>query len=104
MLGDISQPQLVSLLGREISFDEIIMNRRTWLPIQSALLGKHRPDTLKTTEALDPVLSRHDAVLREFIGDEPIPNAGSSAWTSNAALIRCASAQSRSDTGLARQR
>lgn len=76
MLGDVGQSQLVDLAVREISFDEIIRDGRPWLAIQAPLFGKDRPDTLKTAEALAPVLAGDDALSREFIGDEPIPERG----------------------------
>jgi predicted transcriptional regulator len=52
------------------------MGRRSRLPVQAPLLGEDGPDAVVPAQALDPVLAGHDALLGEFVGDEPVSEGG----------------------------
>jgi hypothetical protein len=73
VLGDVGQPQFVRRSGGEVAFHQVVVNRWSRLPVQIPLLREHRPDAVVPAQALDPVLARRNTLLREFIGDEPVP-------------------------------
>lgn len=76
---------------------------------QAAFLGVQRPDPLLRAQPLHPVLPAVmpcSALSSSALSSSAMnryPNCGSSACTANAALIRCASSQSRGVTGFLRQ-
>lgn len=70
VFGDVCQPQFVRRRGGEVTFHQVVVNRWSRLPIQTTFLGEDRPDAVVLAQALDPVLTRADALLRELVGDE----------------------------------
>lgn len=71
------------------------------LTVQAPLLGENRPNPLAAAQPLHPVLPGTDAVGRQFIGGEPVPEGRVVALEVKSRIDQCASALSRSETGLA---
>jgi hypothetical protein len=99
MLGDVGQPGAIRPASAERAADEVVVDRRPGLAGKAAALAEGRPDLLLGAQPRDPVLPGGDAAGRELIGDEPVPERRIVAVESSAALIRCASSQSRWLTG-----
>lgn len=99
VLGDVGQPDLVGGLGAELTLHEVVMNRWPGSTVQSTLLGEDRPDPFLGAQPCDTVLAGSIPRPGSSSAMNRYPNAGSSEWMSRAALIRCASSQSRCETG-----
>lgn len=76
MFGDVGQPQLVRILGGEVTFDQVIMCRRSGLRTLLSLLVDDREDLVLVIEPLDAAFGHLDSSLVELISNEPIPELG----------------------------
>ena len=76
MFGDVGQPQPVRGVGGEPLVHQVVVH---WWPgpsAQALLLREHRPDLLLSAHPARPGSPRGDAVGRQFVGDEPVPERG----------------------------
>jgi hypothetical protein len=78
VLGDVGQPDLIRLLGVELTTHQVIVHRRAWRlarppskPLHGG--GEH---ALERTQPLDAVLRRPVASGLELISDEPVAELG----------------------------
>jgi hypothetical protein len=71
MFGDVGEPELVETHLGEVTFDEVIVHRRTRLARQAAFLRERRPDPFLRTQPGHAVLAGLDALACELVGDEP---------------------------------
>jgi hypothetical protein len=51
----------------------VIVHWRAGLAGQAAFLGEHGPDLLAAAQPGHPVLAGAEALVFEFVGDEPVP-------------------------------
>jgi hypothetical protein len=73
MLGDVGQPELVTALGAEVPTHQVVVDRRTRLPIEAPLLGEHRPEALLRAQSPHPALAGCEPGIGQLVGDEAIP-------------------------------
>jgi hypothetical protein len=102
VFGDVGQPQPVdSRSAVKVRSTRSSCNGGPGLRGPPTLLRARRPQPLLNAQPADPVQARGHALCEKLVGDEPVAELGSSWWISMAALIRCATFQSRSVTGRA---
>ena len=77
MLGDIGQPQLVDVIGGEVTLHEIIVDRRPRaFPVLAALLPEHGPPLIVPADPPRGPLAHALASGLRFADQEPIPELG----------------------------
>ena len=109
VFGDADEPLDVRLVGREVppaagDGEQVVMNRRAGPAVQAAFLGVQRPDPLRRTQPLHPVLRGGDPVLAQLVGDQAIPELRRPVMDLQRGVDQVwASDQSRSVTGFLRQ-
>jgi hypothetical protein len=73
VLGDVGQPDLVGGLGAKLEVDEVVVDRRSGLSVQSPLLGEDRPDTFLRAQSSHPVLPGDDPACGKLVSNEAVP-------------------------------
>ncbi len=77
MFGDVGQPQLVRLAGRELPTDEVVMGRRTDLgTLRGLALPEPRPPAHLRADAPHRPLTHPMAGVADLIGEEPVAELG----------------------------
>lgn len=101
MLGDVCQPEPVRCCRGEVTLDQVVMDGRAGFARQAAFLGEHEPSPLAAAQALDPILTRGQALALHLACNETVAERRAVPAHIQSGVDQVASTQSRSVTGAA---
>src|SRR5699024_10315312 len=77
VLGDVSQPQLVDIVGGEVAFDQVVVHGRARaLAVLAALLAENGPPLVVSADPPRSPLAHHFARFSGFADEEPVAELG----------------------------